>query len=112
MCRNIVNVVTIEQMVHALCGQSGVSVCFTGLEDNLKRSVRLSRPNNFRPRFKFFKLVLFSGCRIKGLDENEGLQPEDAILLASATQYCCKVCTISVYSEDHWFKSRATDRQS
>ena len=39
MCRNIVNLVKIEQMVYVLCGQSGASVCFTGLEDNLKRSM-------------------------------------------------------------------------
>ena len=56
--------------------------------------------------------MLFSGCRIKGLNENEGLQPEDAILLASVTQYCFRVYTISVYSEGPWFKSRAADRQS
>jgi len=39
MCRNIVNLVKIKQMVYALCGQSGVSVCFTGLEDSLKRTM-------------------------------------------------------------------------
>ena len=47
-------------MVYALCGQSGVSFCFTDLKDNLKRNIWFSRSNNFRPRFKFLKLVLFS----------------------------------------------------
>ena len=55
----------------------------------------------------FIIRMLFSGCRINARNENEVLQPEDAIL-----QYYFRVYTVSVHSEDPCFQSRAVDRQS
>jgi len=84
-------------------------------QKNCPKHVQFYSKNNFLKLVHlvgFIVRMLFSGCRIRNLNENEGLQPEDAILLASVTQYCCRVYTISVYSEDPSFKSRASDRQS